>query len=72
MVRVRRGGGLFLGENFAPCAYPSFPERGEVCEEFVGIMDGLALLSDHFVVLFCAHCTLDGLSFLHSCVVCGL
>ncbi len=42
MVCVRRVGGLFFGENFFPCGFSSLPEWGEVFEEFVGIVDGLA------------------------------
>ncbi len=41
-------------------------------EEFVGLVDGLALLSDCFVVFFCIHGTLDGVSFLLPDVVRGL
>ncbi len=60
MVRVRRVGGLFFGENFLPSACLSFLERGEMFEEFVGVVDGLASLSGYFVVLFCVHGTLNG------------
>jgi hypothetical protein len=31
-----------FGEYFLPCACSSFPERSEMFEEFVGIVDGLA------------------------------
>ncbi len=46
-----------------PVCDPGFPQCGEVFEEFVGVVDGLALLSDHCIVLSGAHGTLDGVSF---------
>ncbi len=60
MVCVRHVGGLLFGEYFLPCAISSFPKRSEMFEEFVGVVDGLASLSDYSVVLVCAHGTLDG------------
>ncbi len=51
---------------------PRFPERGEVFEEFVRVVDGLALLSDEGVVFFGAHGALDGVSFMASYVVYSL
>ena len=41
-------------------------------EEFVGVFDGLASLSDHCVVFLCAHGALDVVSFLVAVVVYGL
>ncbi len=41
-------------------------------EEFVGVMDGLALLSDLCVVVLGAHYALDVVSFLVAGVVYGL
>ena len=38
-------------------------------EYFVGVLYGLALLSNHFVVLFCAHLSLYGDTFGLACVV---
>ncbi len=51
---------------------PCFPQWDEVFEEFVGVVDGLALLSDYCVVFFGAHGALNGVSFLVAGVVYGL
>ncbi len=49
-----------------PCADPGFPERGEVFEEFVGVVYGSAHLSDQGVVFLCTHSALDGVSSLQA------
>ena len=39
-------GVVCFGYEGVPLGNPCFPEWGEVFEEFVGVVDGLALLSD--------------------------
>ena len=61
-----------FGDQGGPLRDPCFPEWGEVFEEFVGVVDGLALLSDKSVVFLGAEGALDVVSFLVSCVIYGL
>ncbi len=51
---------------------PRFPKWCEVFEEFVGVVYGLAVLSNQCVVFLGAHGELDGVSFLVAGVICGL
>ncbi len=50
MVCGRPIGVVCFGDKGVPLGGPCFPEWGEVFEEFVGVVDGLALLSDYSVV----------------------
>ncbi len=63
---------LCFGEYGVPLCDPCFPEWCEVFEEFVGVMNGLTVLSHKCVVFLSAHGALDGVSFLVAGVVCGL
>ena len=44
-----------FGDQGVPLCDPRFPEWCEVFEEFVGVVDGLALLSSLGVIFFGAH-----------------
>ncbi len=65
-------GVVCFGDEGVPWGDPCFPEWGEVFEEFVGVVDGFTLLSDKSVVFFGAHGAIDVMSFVVTCVVCGL
>ena len=54
---------LCFGEYGVPLGDPRFPEWCEVFEEFVGEVNGLAVLSYKCVVFLGAHGALDGVSF---------
>ena len=65
-------GVVCFGDEGVPLGDPCFPEWGEVFEEFVGVVDGLALLSNKSVVFLGAEGALDVVSFFVSCVIYGL
>ncbi len=45
-------------DEVIPVFYPQLPYWGQVLEYFVGVLYGLALLSDVFVVFLCAYLSL--------------
>ena len=45
-------------DEVIPNVYPHFPYGGQVLEYIVGVLYGLALLSDLFVVFLCAYLSL--------------
>ena len=63
---------LCFGEYGVPLGDSRFPKWCEVFEEFVGVVNRLAVLSYKCVVFLGAHGVLDGVSFLVAGVVCGL
>ncbi len=52
-------GVVLYSDEVSPSVEPLFPQWGQVLEDFVGVLYGFALLSDHFVVFLGAHLSLD-------------
>ena len=49
---------VLYSDEVCPSVEPLFPKRGQVLVDFVGVLYGFTLLSDHFVVFLSAHLSL--------------